>query len=138
AGEPRRLCRETRDWQSLLEGSNLPQWLKQKLVNDAFTLFSNTVLTKDGRFSVLESPVDMGGALGTMDQRMAAHGILTQLFPELDRTELDLFGAAQRDDGRITHFVGNVHETIGDPDVGYGITDWPDLSCSWVMQVLKL
>ncbi|MBI1854226.1 MAG: discoidin domain-containing protein [Planctomycetes bacterium] len=136
--ERERLFRDTRDWQSLLEASNLPQWLKQKLVNDAFTLFSNTVLTKDGRFSVLESPIDMGGALGTMDQRMAAHAIYTDLFPELDRTELEMYAAAQQDDGRITHFVGNVHETVGDPDVGYGITDWPDLSCSWILQVLKL
>lgn len=133
-----RLLRDTREWQSLIEASNLPMWLEQKLVNDAFTMFSNTVLTKDGRFSVLESPIDMGGALGTMDQRMAAHALYTQLFTELDRTELELFAKAQREDGRITHFVGNVHETIGDPDVSYGITDWPDLSCSWVLQVLKL
>ena len=41
-------------------------------------------------------------------------------------------------DGRITHFCGNVHETIGDPNVDYGVTNWPDLSCSFILQVEKL
>ena len=126
-------------WQSpVKDASNLPMWLKLKLVNCAFSMTECTILTKDGTFSVLESPVDMTGALGTMDQRMAAHAFYTQFFPELDRNELELFAKCQQKDGRITHFVGNVHEVIGDPNVGYGVTDWPDLSSAWTLQVLKL
>jgi len=133
-----RLWAETDEWRQPVLRSSLPRWLKVKLLNDAFTMYAATVLTRDGRFSVLESPIDMGGALGTMDQRMAAHAVYTQMFPELDESELRLFAACQRADGRITHFCGNVHEVIGRPDVGYGITDWPDLSCSFIMQSLKL
>jgi uncharacterized protein (DUF608 family) len=111
------------------------------MVNAAFPVFSNTVLTKDGRFTVLESPIDMGGALGTMDQRMAAHALWIQFFSQQDRRELDMYAHAQMQtpekDGRITHFVGNVHESICDPNVGYGVTDWPDLASSWIMQTLK-
>ena len=133
-----RLLEQTREWQDVVLESNLPFWLKLKLINCAFTMYSATVLTRDGRFAVLESPIDMGGALGTMDQRMAAHAFYVQMFPELDESELRLFADCQQEDGRITHFNGNFHEVIGDPRVGYGITDWPDLSASWIMQVLKL
>ena len=136
-----RLWDGTREWQKHIEDSNLPVWFKRQMVNAAFPAFSNTVLTKDGRFSVLESPIDMGGALGTMDQRMAAHALWIQFFSEQDRKELDMYAHAQditpQKDGRITHFVGNIHETVGDPNVGYGVTDWPDLSASWIMQTLK-
>lgn len=132
------LLEQTKAWQEPVRQSSLPFWLKLKLVNCAFPMFANTVLTKDGRFAVLESPICMGGALGTMDQRMAAHAYLTAFFPELDRAELEMYATCQQPDGRITHFDGNVHEVIGRPDVGYGITDWPDLSSSWVMQAVKL
>jgi len=133
-----RLLAQTKEWQDLVFRSTLPFWLRLKLINCAFPMYANTVLTKDGRFSVLESPIDMGGALGTMDQRMAAHAFYTQIFPELDKSELELFAKCQPDDGQITHFCGNVHEVVGSGEVGYGTTGWPDLSCSWIMQVLKL
>ncbi|BDI32093.1 hypothetical protein CCAX7_41440 [Capsulimonas corticalis] len=132
------LLQQTKSWQDPVLKSSLPFWMKLKLINCAFPMFANTVLTKDGRFAVLESPIDMGGALGTMDQRMASHAFFTSFFPELDRAELELYAACQQPDGRITHFDGNIHEVIGRPDVGYGITDWPDLSSAWVMQAVKL
>jgi uncharacterized protein (DUF608 family) len=133
-----RLWAATDEWRRPVVASSLPRWLKVKLLNDAFTMYSDTVLTRDGRFSVFESPIDMGGALGTMDQRMAAHAFYLQMFPELDESELRLYMRCQRADGRITHFCGNIHEVLGDPNVGYGVTDWPDLSCSFVLQVYKL
>ncbi len=132
-----RLLAGTRAWQEPVLASNLPFWLKLKLINCAYTMVSDTVLTRDGRFSVMESPIDMGGALGTMDQRMAGHAFYTQMFPDLDQSELRIFAHCQQPDGRITHFVGNFHEVLDDPSVGYGITDWPDLSSAWILQVLK-
>jgi len=133
-----RLLVQTEAWQKPVMASNVPFWLKLKLINCAFPMVSNTVLTKNGQFSILESPIDMGGALGTMDQRMAAHAYLTALFPELDRAELEQYATCQQTDGRITHFDGNVHQVIVDPNVGYGITDWPDLSSGWILQAVKL
>lgn len=133
-----RLLSDTMAWQTPILRSNLPFWLRLKLINCAFPMFTNTILTRDGRFVVQESPIDMGGATGTMDQRMAAHAIYTQLFPELDRAELELYAKCQRPDGSITHFDGNIHDVIGEGNVNYGITGWPDLSSAWVMQVAKL
>ena len=137
------LLSKTREWQSYVRQSNLPSWLKLKLINCAFPVYSCSILTKDKRFAVMESPIHMGGALGTSDQRMAAHAFWTQMFPELDKAEIRLFAKCQDiiepiADGRISHFNGKFHDVIGNPNVGYGVTDWPDLSCSWIMQVLKL
>jgi uncharacterized protein (DUF608 family) len=134
--------RRSREVPDLINKSNLPPWLKQQLINSAFTMFSNTVFTKDGRFATQESPVSMKGALSTSDQRLAAHAYLTMFFPELDKRELNLFARCQDlvepvADGRIPHFTGNINEIIGNPNVTSGVRDWPDLSCSYVMQVLK-
>lgn len=132
-----RMRAETAEWRDLVTSSSLPGWLQVKLVNSAFPMAANTIHLDDGRYTTLESPQDMRGVLGTMDQRMAAHSFVSNMFPKLDKTELNMFGKAQQADGRITHYIGNLHEVIGNPDVGYGITDWPDLSCSWVMQTVK-
>jgi uncharacterized protein (DUF608 family) len=137
-----RLYAQTREWHDLVLAATLPDWLKDLLLNHAYPVFANALLTRDGRFSVLESPDHMRGALGTMDQRMASHALWLMLFPDLDRRELELYADCQERvepvaDGRIPHFCGNFHHAVGDPMVEYGSTDWPDLSCSWVMQVLK-
>lgn len=136
--------------QDLVWQSNLPFWLKLKLVNCAFPVICNTIFTKDGRFTCQESPQDMAGSLGTMDQRLSAHAVYTTLFTELDMREVELFTKCQsmvdivldekpvKNDGQISHFTGNLHEWVGSPNVGGGITQWPDLTCSWVMQSLKL
>jgi uncharacterized protein (DUF608 family) len=133
-----RLSRETTAWQTPVMQASIPFWLKLKLINCAFPMVTNTILTKDGRFSILESPNGMGGALGTMDQRIAAHAFLTAFFPELDRAELEQYATCQQADGSITHFDGNVHLAINNPNVTYGVTDWPDLSCGYVSQAVKL
>jgi len=133
-----RLLSQTKASQEPVLQSSLPFWLKLKLINCSFPIYSNTVLTRDGRFTVLESPNNMAGALGTMDQRMASHGYYTAFFPELDQAELEMYAVCQQPDGRITHLDGNIHNIIGSPDVVYGITDWPDLASSWVLQVTKL
>lgn len=133
-----RLSEGTTAWQTYLQKSNLPFWLTLKTINCAFPIVTNTVLTKDGKFAIQESPLVMAGAVGTMDQRMAAHTFYTALFPEVDRAELELFALCQQDSGQITHMDGNLYHVIGDPHVLYGITGWPDLSCSWTMQVAQM
>jgi len=131
------LHRGVREWQALLEVSSLPSWLQHKLMNDCFTLYANTLYTRDGRFATLESPTAMWGSAGTMDQRLSAHVLYTTFFPELDTAELRLFAQLQQPTGEIPHLNGNVFDTVGRADVKYGLTQWPDLSCSFIMQVHK-
>ncbi len=132
-----RLYDETVEWQQLVLDSNLPFWLKLRMINGAFTMFANGVYTQDLQFYTHESLISMRGSLGTNDQRMCFHPFYTMLFPGLDQNELTIFGDVRPADGRISHFNGNVGWMLHTSNVGYGVTNWPDLSCSYVMQVLK-
>lgn len=75
----------SQEWQVPLLMSTLPDWLKFKQINSAYTLYTNTVLNQEGMFSTLEG--EMGGLGGTMDQKMVAHAVYQKLFTELDIQE---------------------------------------------------
>lgn len=132
-----RFFKELLSHQNLILNSNLPYPLKLMIINDAFPIYTNTILSTNDEFSVLESLIDMWGSLGTMDQRLASHAYILQMFPDLDKMEMMLFAKCQQGDGRITHFCGNIYQAIGKPEIPYGITDWPDLSASFILQALK-
>lgn len=89
------LLTATKKWHDLLKNSNLPKWFIEKSVNDLFPLYSNTWYTKDFRFTVNESPTDMNGCLGTIDQRASSNSIYTMAFPKLSKSELTLFASQQ-------------------------------------------
>ena len=105
------LLNKVRSWQDYINDSDLPEWLKFKLLNDIYPIYSNSVYTKDGVFATLESPVSMVGALGTIDQRFSAHAFYTACFPKLDESELRLFAEKQLETGEIPHFSGNVRDS---------------------------
>src|SRR5262249_3549137 len=97
-GKVDEFSRRIEEWQKPLVDSNLPAWLKFKLWNDLFPAIANTVFTRDRYWSVLESPVHMAGALGTMDQRMAAHAGWAMFWPDLDEIELRTYAEVQQKD----------------------------------------
>ena len=132
-----RLQRETAVLGKFVTDSNLPEWLGRLILGGTHPMTANTVLTRDGEFTVHEDPSWMEGALGTLDQRTVAHVFAGTFFPELARRELELFGQCQQASGEITHFCGNIYQVIGDARVFYGITQWPDLAAVYVWQVLK-
>ena len=134
-GDP--LLRDTTELHAFINSSGLPQWLKAKVINDSNPLTANTVLTRAGILATLEASRGMGGALGTMDQRLVAHAAYQLFYPDLNRTELQLFAGIQAEDGHITHFCGNFYESIGSSQVSYGDTTWPDLSCSFIIQCYR-
>ncbi len=113
----------------LIRGGDLPDWMADRLINCAYPLVTNSVLYRDGRFSINEGPSEMGGCYGTLDQRVAAHAATQLLFPALDRRELELFGAAQASDGGVNHDLGGGHI-----ERGAAPTDWPDLTCDFILQ----
>lgn len=124
-------------FQAMLADSTLPAWLQTKLINGAFPTTTNTVWTADDFFSVHESPNDMAGAVGTLDQRMAAHPFTFAFFPTLDRLELDWFRRCQLADGQLPHMIGNVYDKLGSTETFFCITGWPDLSCSFIFQTYR-
>ena len=132
-----RILENTVAWQQLILDSSLPEWLKFKLINSAYTLYTNTILNKAGSFSVMEG--GMGGLSGTMDQRLAAHPIYQKFFTQLDRAELQQFANTQDEDGGILHFDGSYFVGLAD-DKGH--TPVPhekmiDNTAGWLIQVAK-
>ncbi|MCC5830356.1 MAG: hypothetical protein JJU36_13005 [Phycisphaeraceae bacterium] len=120
-----------------LEGADLPDWLCDRLINDLTALTANQYITRDGTLWTLEASPQMWGSLGTLDQRLVSHISTSLFYPQLNRTELEVFARLQGDDGRLMHFSGNTHLALGAGKVGYGDTGWPDLSMSMIVQAYR-
>ena len=113
----------------LLRDSDLPAWMAQRLANCCYPLVTNSVLFRDGRFSVNEGPTEMSGCYGTIDQRLAAHPATLLLFPELNRRELQQFANVMTATGEINHDLGHGHL-----ERGPFRQNWPDLTSSLIIQ----
>ncbi len=123
------LFAKTKAYEDRLFASDLPLWLKEKLLNDRFPVYTCSIFTKDGRFSINEAPTGMMGCLGTMDQRLASQIYYSNFFPHLDQTEITLFANIQGEDGSIPHDIGN-ERIYTEPHTG----TWSDLCSSFVLQ----
>lgn len=117
---------------ALLDDSTLPDWLKTRLSNCTYPLVTNSVFYQDGRFSVNEGPTEMAGCYGTIDQRLAAHPATQLLFPELNQAELQQFANIQGENGGIQHDLGGGHLERKPGEI-----PWPDLTCSFIIQVAR-
>ncbi len=132
-----RIYNETVAWQAPILNSTYPDWLKFKLINSAYTLYTNTILNEAGDFTVMEG--GMGGLAGTMDQRISAHPLYQKLFPELDRSELELFGHTPGAQGQIMHFDGHYYWGMA---ARTGVSSTPDNwmvdnTGGWLLQLAR-
>ena len=118
----------TTAWHAPILSSTMPAFLQFKLINSAYTMYTNALLNQAGHFSAMEG--GMGGLAGTQDQRIAAHSFYFKFFTRTDTVELAQFGASQvtscRDTqdwphchdntdanvGAITHFDANIYGAI--------------------------
>jgi hypothetical protein len=115
--------------QALLNETDLPQWMRDRLCNCCYPLVTNSVLYRDGRFSINEGPTEMSGCYGTIDQRLGAHPATQLLFPALNAQELREFAAILTDEGGVNHDLGGGHLENGPM-----VRNWPDLNCSFAIQ----
>lgn len=116
----------------LLDASTLPDWLKSRLSNCNYPLVTNSVLYRDGRFSVNEGPTEMVACYGTIDQRLGAHPAAQLFFPGLNEQELTEFAAIQSPNGGINHDLGHGH--LENPAREQA---WPDIPCSFIIQCAR-
>ncbi|HEY3377455.1 MAG TPA: GH116 family glycosyl hydrolase [Armatimonadota bacterium] len=130
--EAEEIFAETGALAALLDASTLPAWLRSRLSNCTYPLVTNSVLYRDGRFSINEGPTEMGACFGTIDQRLAAHPATQLLFPQLNATELGLFARVQGENGGIQHDLG-----WGELEKTPGEQPWPDLTCSFIIQTAR-
>ena len=132
-----RILTQTREWQEPILKSSLPDWLKFKLINSTYIMFTNTILNKEGDFTVMEG--SMAGLAGTMDQRISAHPFYQKFFTELDRNEMQRFADCQHESGYILHFDGMLYVGIA-PKGGPAPTEggWMlDNAGGWIIQLAK-
>lgn len=149
----------TKEWQQRFEDANLPDWFSIKLINNISTLSANSVYLADGRFSINEAPTNMRGCMGTIDQRAASNSIYTFAFPNLAKSELQMFNETQimKDSkeryskhfnmrtGKIDLMLdrfGAIKHDIGRDDFEGGMgpsnhwktTHWPDIGTVYILQ----
>lgn len=104
--------RRVGEWQQRLLQSSLPDWLSRALINSSHVLSTNSILTRDGRFAMMESACDP--FTGAMDRRLYSSLGTLLLFPELEVRELELLARAEDSatPGRFYRYVGtgSLHE----------------------------
>lgn len=128
----------TSEWQDLLLKSSLPAWLKHKLLNDAFPLVSNSLYTKGGQFTLLESAADPNAALGSMDQWLLTRTLLGSLYPRLDVEELKQFGKGQNAEGAIPPALGTLAQGLpATPAFDAKKDVRPDVACNYILSVYR-
>ncbi len=123
------------NWQQRLMDSSLPSWLRQMLINSNYVLSTNTLLTRDGRFAMFETPSDP--RTGCLDRRFHSSLGILLFFPNLAYNELDQFAKAEPpgQPGRLYRFLGRMNTTsysLGD-DRG----ELLDLAAKFILMVYR-
>lgn len=130
----------SQEWQVPIMMSTMPDWLKFKQINTAYTLYTNTVFTKEGLFSTLEG--EMGGLGGTQDQKMSSHPVYQKFFTELDNQENMQYYNTIGEEGDILHFDVHYYHGIANSDPAKKESPTPfgsmmDNGGSWIIQLAK-
>ncbi len=137
AANRERILDQTLEWQKPILESTYPEWLKFKLINSSYVIYTNSILNRSGDFTIMEGA--MGGLAGTMDQRISSHPLYQKMFTELDRSEMMQFAASQDPEGYILHFDGHYYIGIANKK---GDTPTPkgtmlDNTGGWLIQLAK-
>ncbi len=124
-------------WHEPILKSTLPDFLKFKLINSAYAVYSNSVLNKEGLFTVIEGL--MGGLGGTLDQKLASHPFCQKLFPALDRVENRLFEVTQHKNKGLIHYILNYYGALANTDGSSPIPEGQmmDHTGAWIIMLAK-
>jgi len=126
--------------------SNLPDWFKDRLLNNLYPLMHNVQMAQDGRVAVREGCFSI---VGTIDQQGHAQIPLSYWFPNHNWRQMRFWAHTQfrggATDGSIHHdFNGGSAETMcawedyGHTDYRTGITDWADLNMHFIIGTYEL
>jgi non-lysosomal glucosylceramidase len=102
-----RLRLESRAWHATHVKRDLPDWLRDAIINSAYILSASTWLDEKGRFAVFEATKNdpMLGALSGLCHETASLPVL-KMFPQLEKPFLRLVAQGARHDGYIPHDLG--------------------------------
>ncbi|MDD5006319.1 MAG: GH116 family glycosyl hydrolase [Candidatus Omnitrophica bacterium] len=117
-----------------LKQLNIPEWLRDALLNNLYTFFSSTIWTKRMSFAFLEGP-QVCPLTGTLDVRFYSSVALALLFPQLELKELMEFAQTQRADGYIMHDLGRMRLDLA--SVSTNRFYWKDLNSKFILMVYR-
>jgi uncharacterized protein (DUF608 family) len=122
-------------WHQRLLSASLPRWFSRMLINSNYVLSTNTLLTRDGQFAMMESPgVPMTGSL---DRRLHTSLGTLLFFPELEGQEFARFAGTVLPEapGRLCRHLGRgcAHQ----PEFGPESEDLVDLGPKFVLMAYR-
>lgn len=122
-------------WQQRFTASSLPRWLTRMLLNSSSVLSTNTLMSAAGRYTMFESPDDPW--TGCADRRFYSSIGTLLLFPQLEESELLLFGKAfaPQAPGRICRVLGRM--CAEHPGPGPTPDELMDINAKFVLMVCR-
>ncbi|MCL5988953.1 MAG: GH116 family glycosyl hydrolase [Candidatus Thermoplasmatota archaeon] len=131
------LLRRSLIWQHELVPVDLPDWLKDAIINSTYILSSSTWFDEKGRFSIYESP-ERCPFLGTIAGLCYEGGSLPilKLFPELEKSFLDILTEDIRKDGYVPHDLG-LHSLDVPMDGTTAPPEWKDTNPTFILLVYR-
>ena len=115
---------------AIVDEMGLEGWLCDALMNNLYTLFSSSWLTRNGDFTLYEAPL-ICPLMGTLDVYFYASVPIALLFPQLNKKALLLFKKSIRKSGYVPHDIG--YERIDLPSNGTTIPLWKDLNSKFIL-----
>jgi len=120
---------------NIIESMGLEEWLSDALLNNLYTLFSSSWLTRKGDFTMYEAPI-ICPLMGTLDVYFYASVAIGLLFPTLDKKALGLFKQHIRKSGYMPHDIGM--ERIDLPSNGTTMILWKDLNSKFILSCYRV
>ena len=116
---------------------DLPNWLRDAIINSTYILFSSTWLDEKGRFSIIEATVNDPnvGVIAGFCYETGSLPLLV-MFPELEKNFLGLLANAARPNGYIPHDLG-IHSLDHPTDGTTSPPGWKDLGPSFILLVYR-
>ena len=131
----RSLLRAVTSWHNRFLQSSFPNWYSRMLINNCHVFSTNTFLTRNGDFSMMESPQDP--ATGVLDRSFYSSIGTLLFFPSFAESELELFAQtdAEPSPGRIYRELG--YGTIRKPGYGGGTDEMIDLNAKFILMAYR-
>lgn len=124
------LHKKTTGWQQPILNLDIPDWLKDALINNLYPLVSSSWFDKEGNFAICEAPSDIA-LMGTLDVRYSGSIPQALFFPDLEKQEILQFAHAQRPSGYIPHDLGK--KRLDMPSDGTTFYPWKDLNTKFIL-----
>lgn len=133
----RALQRETESWQTLLRETSISPAVQVALSRSLQNLTVQSLFTDGGGYSDFERLGDASLLVGGLRGRALRQAPHALLLPDLERRQLELYAATQREDGLIPAALYDLGATVPAERRGQPVyDDGPEANAAWLLGVL--